>query len=362
MPSAQLSTDDSERPAPVGDAKSQALRTALWGLGVAILSNIANILKQLKDIIESVVQLEHFLSEHIWISAIVIGSAIVLGNVLLFRFLYYRLQERVRTAYKVVAIVTVVLLTNGLSLRSLLRSPMQVQTELSSELAATQDIDGGGFRNATTAEGVQDPWTTAQSLKALFTAGAYDVARIKKAFSFIESKRRDEGFDVIVGPDTPPFIRTEVGSWVVIAYLEALSKPDVFTGIERTEAIGRVESTLLLLASQQDRSSGGWSPIPHYAATRQRTYATMMAVWAITEGLLSQDISAQTSERLGAPFEAGISWLINHYEANLGWEEDPKFPLHKPFPGLTYQILFVLERAQVVTGHNTFRIPKRTSV
>jgi hypothetical protein len=354
-------TNPSESPAHPERGKSQALRTALWGLGIAILSNIANILKQLKDIIESLIQLEQFLLEHVWVSVGVISFAIVVGNVLLFRFLNSKLKLRFSTTYKVLApagslaIVSAVLLTNWFSLQNLLQNPAQVQTKLASEVAATQDIDTGAFRNATTANGLQDTWTTAQSLKALLTAGTYDPSRIKKAFSYIESKRRNEGFEVIAGSDTPPFVRTEIASWVAIAYLQGLPRSDLWNDSERTAAIGQVERTLLLLVSQQDRGSGGWSPVPRFAATRQRTYATMMAVWALAEALLSQDISKQTKEQLGAPFESGISWLISHYVINVGWEEDPNFPVGRVFPGLTYQVLFVLERAQTVKEHNAFQ-------
>ena len=81
----------------------------------------------------------------------------------------------------------------------------------------------------------------------------------------------------------------------------------------------------------------------------------MMAVWALTEALLSSDLPNQTKEGLLPAFESGISWLIGHYVSNLGWEENPKYPLSKPFPGLTYQVLFVLERAQLVTKHSSFK-------
>lgn len=355
------STGVNQSPAQAEQGKSQAVRTAMWGLGVAILSNIANIFKQLRDVIESLVQLKQFTVEHPWVSAVVIGVVIAWGNVMLFRFLYQRLKRRIPTAYKVLApgislaIVTVVIVTNWFSLQSLLQNPVQVKSELASELAATQDIDGGAFRNATTPQGIQDPWTTAQSVKALLTAGGYDPGRIKKAFSYIESRRKDDGFDVVVGQDTKPFVRTEIAAWVAVAYLEALPRPDLWTDSERTAAIDGVESTLRLIVAQQDRSSGGWSPVPAYAAAHQRAYATMMAVWALTEGLLSPEVSKKTKERLGASFETGVSWLINHYVSKLGWEENPSYPLGKVFPGLTYQILFVLERAQLVTEHNSFK-------
>jgi hypothetical protein len=355
-------TNSNGSPAQVERGKVDTLRSALWGLGIAILSNIANILKQLKDVVESLIQLEQFLSEHAWVSVGVIGGAIILGNVLLFRFLNYRLKPRIHTTYKLLApagslaIVAAVLVTNWFSLQNLLQTPAKVQSELVSELASAQDINEGGFRYTTTSQGLEDPWTTAQALEALLTAGTYDRIRVLSAFSYIETKRKNEGFEVVTNQENnTPFIRTELADWVAVAYLAALQKSDLWSEGERAAAISNSESTLLLIVSQQDRSTGGWSPIPQYSATHQRTYATMMAVWALADALLSPNISEQTKGRLRAPFDAGVLWLTGHYLSNLGWEEDPRYPLGKSFPGLTYQVLFVLEKAQTVPGHNAFK-------
>lgn len=344
-----------------GEGKAHAVRTALWAVGVTLLSNVANILKQLRDVIESVVQLQRFAMDHLWVSGVVLSAVVIWGNVLLFRFLYHRLRRRIPTAYQVLAsagcvgLVAIVLVSNLFSLKSLLQNPTQVQRELVSELAIAQDTYEGGFRNTTTPEGIQDPWTTGQSLKAMLLAGIYNPARIKEAFSYIESKRQSDGFELGASPETTLFIRTEAAAWVAVAYLESLSKSDLWTESERATSIGRTEITLQVVAAQQDHASGGWGPVPRSAASHARTYATMMAVWALTEALLSKDIPKQTKESLVPAFDAGVSWLITHYESNLGWEENPKSPLGKPFPGLTYQVLFVLERAQMVSDHNLFK-------
>jgi hypothetical protein len=347
------------KPSPT-HGKEQAVRTVLWAVGVTLLSNAANILKQLRDVLESMVQLQALALDHVWLSAVVLSGAIIWGNVLLFRFLYHRLRRRVPTTYKVLAavgslaFVTVVVVTNLYSLKSLLGNPVDIQRELLNELATVQTIEGG-FRNATTPEGVPDPWTTAQSLKAILLAETYNTGRIKQAFYYIESKRQHEGFVVTPGPDTKPFIRSEITAWVAVAYLESLSKSGLWTDKERTATIGLVENTLHVIVAQQDRASGGWTPIPHAVVAHERTYATTMAVWALTEALLSRDLPSQTKEGLVPAFDAGISWLMNHYVSNLGWEENPKYALGKPFPGLTYQVLFVLERAQLVSEHNSFK-------
>src|SRR5271167_980299 len=340
--------------------KAEAVRTALWALGVTILSNVANILKQLRDVVESVVQLQAFVRDHIWASAVLLSVVVVWGNVLLFRFLYYRLKRRISATYKVLTsigcliVVAAVFATNLFSIRSLLQDPVQVQRQLVSELTTVQAIEGG-FRNTTTPEGVQDTWTTAQSVKAMLLAGTYSAGRIKQAFSYIESQRQNDGFNVISGSDAKAFIRTEVAAWVTVAYLESLSKSELWTNSEHTKTIGLVETTLQIIVSQQDRVSGGWGPIPHSAIAHERTYATMMAVWALTEALLSEDVSNQTKESLLPAFDAGVSWLMSHYVSNLGWEENPRYALGKAFPGLTYQVIFVLERAQLVSKDNSFR-------
>jgi hypothetical protein len=353
------------------EGKANPVHTAMWAVGLTVLSNVANIFKQLKDVIESVIQLQRFESvqqlnqlalDHPWISAILLSVVVVCGNVLLFRFLYNRLRQRIPTAYKVlayagcVALVAVVLVSNLFSVKSLLHNPVDVQRELVNELVATQDIYGGEFRNLTSPEGVQgDAWTTAQSLDAALLAGTYNPVRIKQGFSYIESQKQNDGFGFRLGPGTAPIVRTESAAWVAVAYLDSLSRPGLWTDSERAASTSRIVNILQMITIQQDRASGGWGPVPHSAASHARTYATMMAVWALTEALLSKDIPPKTKESLGPVFEAGVSWLINHYESNLGWEEDPKYPLGKPFPGLTYQVLFVLERAQLVSGHNSFK-------
>jgi len=186
-------------------------------------------------------------------------------------------------------------------------------------------------------------------------AGKYDPVRVKQAFSYLERQKQSDGFEVGLGPDSKSFIRTESADWVAVAYLESLSKPDTWSDSERPHAVAFVQDILQLIAAKQNRDTGGWSPVPYVAGTHDRTYATTMAVWALTEGMLSKDVPTETKQQLAPSLEAGISWLLKHYEQNLGWEENPRYALGKPFPGLTYQILFVLERAQLVPDHNSFR-------
>ena len=341
--------------------KSDAVRTALWALGATVLSNVGNILKQLRDVIESVVQLQQFVLDHVWIATTVLGLALAWGNVLLFRFLYKRLRHRIPTGYRVLAgvicvgLVSLMLVSNLYSLRTLLRGQTEVQQSLASQLLTAQHPYEGGFKNLVAAAGIQDPWTTAQAVKAVLLAGSGEPDRIKRAFAYIESHRQSEGFEAMYEADSSVHpIRTETAAWVVIAYLESLSKPDIWQQGERQSAIARTEGALDLILAQQDRTHGGWSPIPHFSARNSRTYATMMPVWALTETMLSSDISDSTKQKIAPALDGGIAWLINHYSPNLGWEENPEYRLGWAFPGLTYQVLFVLERAQLVSGRNAF--------
>ena len=70
------------KPSPT-HGKEQAVRTVLWAVGVTLLSNAANILKQLRDVLESMVQLQALALDHVWLSAVVLSGAIIWGNVLL---------------------------------------------------------------------------------------------------------------------------------------------------------------------------------------------------------------------------------------------------------------------------------------
>jgi len=249
--------------------------------------------------------------------------------------------------------VSFVLVTNLFSLRSLVQNVAPVQMKLVNELNTTQDLSGGGFRYSTHANAVPDAWTSGQALKALLMNGSYDRGRIKQAFAYIEQERHEDGFDVQVGPTTTPFVRTEGADWVAIAYLQSLSRTGVWADSERPGVIERTERTLNTIAGQQAKS-GGWDPVPSLLG-HERTYATMMSVWAVTEAMLSKDISDEAKQNYGGPLEKGVNWLLTHYEDKLGWEEDPRYKLRDPYPGLTYQTLFVLERAQLVSGHNSFK-------
>jgi hypothetical protein len=343
-------------------AKADAVNTALWAVVVTLLSNAANILKQLRDVIESATQLQQFVLDHVVVSSIVLGVVVVWGNILLFRFLYHRLRHRVATAYKVlaaagcVALVTLILVSNLYSLRTLLRGPTEVQLALASQLATAQDAYEGGFRNSVTSAGFQESWTTGQALVAEILAGKLSPERIKHAFSYLESHRKPDGFESIYDPhDNVRFIRAEAADWAAVAYLQSLSHSGLWSATERPAAVTQTENILLMIVSQQDHTSGGWSPVPNISGPRYaRTYATMMAIWALAEAMLSPDILPSTKEKIGPAFEAGVAWLITHYQSNQGWEESPRFLLAKPFPGLTYQVLYVLQRAQLVSNYNAF--------
>ena len=251
------------------------------------------------------------------------------------------------------ALVSGIFVTNLFSLRSFAENTGPIRTKLVNELRMTQDLSGGGFFSTTRSDANADAWTTGQALKAELLSGSYDPNRVKQAFSYIEQQRLEDGFNMYLGTTTRPFIRTEAAAWVAIAYLQSLTSANLWTKGERPDIVDRTTKTLQTIISQQAQK-GGWAPVPTLKG-HERTYATMMSTWALTEALLSPDIPVEAKQSYGAAFELGVQWLIRHYEDKIGWEEDPHHKLNDPYPGLTYQVLFVLERAQLVAGHNAFK-------
>ena len=150
---------------------------------------------------------------------------------------------------------------------------------------------------------------------------------------------------------------TEVIGWVSIAYALALRDPNIAkriwpdqNGVE--EAKKRLRQNLILLTSRQ-LPDGGWSPVGGTTEARnERTYSTVMALWAIIEAKRADLIDADTGSDFDESVDKGIHWLLNVYRDRIGndkfgWVPNPRRDGNtENFDGLTAQVLFVLTRAQ----------------
>jgi hypothetical protein len=150
------------------------------------------------------------------------------------------------------------------------------------------------------------------------------------------------------------FVRTEISSWVAIAYFTSLRKADFWTADESIVASRRAIAITTDIAAQQD-STGAWAPIAQPAPGNDRTYSTVMALWALSEALKGSDVPKDLRISFGKAFDNGISWLLGKYRAGYGWDENPAIQGGARFDGLNYEALLVLRHAEDIPGHNLFK-------
>jgi hypothetical protein len=229
------------------------------------------------------------------------------------------------------------------------------QTILSQQ--ATGGDDDGGFRFSQ--GGISNDvqvWTTAQCLVALLQQ---DVTLLKdagpafrRAFDYIERSRSSDGWAYMKNFDWGV---TEISGWVALAYIYS-AKPDAAAIIWKPEELPtimtRIRSTLSLLLDRQ-HDDGGWAPIAKTSNLRhERTYSTIVAIWALAAAEQNGDISNGHDVEYRAALTSGAKWLLQSYGTNTegfaGWWPNPS--AHNPvgsYPGLTAQTLFALSEAKI---------------
>jgi hypothetical protein len=147
---------------------------------------------------------------------------------------------------------------------------------------------------------------------------------------------------------------TEVNAWVALSYIYSLRANNaeiVWKSSEIPETIEKTNVVLdLLLKRQYDE--GGWSAIEKTSNSKyQRTYSTIMAVWALAEANQNGDILKGHEAEYRAALTSGARWLLDAYttsaEGFSGWWPNPsaKNPVGA-YPGLQALALFVLSKAK----------------
>ena len=231
------------------------------------------------------------------------------------------------------------------------------QTVLSQQVTGGDDDGGFRFSQGGISNDVQ-VWTTAQCLSALLRQ---DVASLKntgpairRAFDYVERLRLKSAGDGWGYMKKIDWGVTEIDGWVALAYIYSL-KADNAAMVWRTDelptTIERINSILaLLLARQHD--DGGWGPIVQTPnAKHERTYSTIMALWALAEAEQNGDVVKGHDEEYRAAVTRGAKWLLEANTTNSegfsGWWPNPSARTQVgAYPGLTAQTLFVLSVAK----------------
>jgi hypothetical protein len=211
-------------------------------------------------------------------------------------------------------------------------------------------------------------WSTAQALWAVLPEGGKppapaDAAEIRELLRYIESARLDgnEGWAYMQPFDWGV---TEVNGWIVLAQLAALRPPVVplIWAEDRAAALGRLRRDLQLLIDRQ-LPSGAWSPLADGGLTEaarsqprgklhERSYSTVIALWALVEAQRAQLIEPQRQEAALQATRGAVRWLLANYQfAIRSWVPNPdRSGNNDRYLGLSAQIIYVLERARPLTG------------
>jgi hypothetical protein len=217
------------------------------------------------------------------------------------------------------------------------------------------NVEGGGIKGSRVDPAAESQvWSTAQSLTGILVNRSTglteaDAKQVREHLEYIERVRlpREEGWGYFEELDWGV---TEIAGWVVLAYLASTQSNTVnlVWGDDSEKAFQRLALYLKLLQTRQ-LTTGGWAPIsqkdnPKFA----RTYSTTMALWALIEAKKHPEMGRRIGAAYDAAIAGGIRWLLARYDVQLNsWVPNPERSRQtERVPGLTAQVLYVLERAK----------------
>jgi hypothetical protein len=231
------------------------------------------------------------------------------------------------------------------------------QTILSQQFTGGDDDGGFRFSQGGISNDVQ-VWTTAQCLTALLRQDAASLKNagpaIRRAFDYVERLRLKSPGDGWGYLKDFNWGVTEIDGWVALAYIYSLNADNaakVWKADEIPTAIASTNSILALLLRRQ-HTDGGWGPIAQTSNTKhERTYSTIMALWALAEAEQNGDIVKGHDEEYRAAVTSGAKWLLEASATNSegfsGWWPNPSAHYQVgAYPGLTAHTLFVLSVAK----------------
>ncbi len=248
--------------------------------------------------------------------------------------------------------------------------PVEIISELLGPLSefwvdrifAAQHRKTGGVYAGLDNRSFTQPWSTAQALAGALRVPGVAVRygdEIRRIFRYFSRWRypfgvsveklspKDEQGWALTEDEVIPVPVTEITCWVLVAYAYAL-RHGVVEGQETVAYLAaEVESLLCrqyVLANQR-HPVGGFCPTVHVCDRNQRTYSTVLALWALVELLpvvREELLKRQGWDNALAAINRGAEWLFVTRDNEFGWVPKPSGGKRSRFPGLTAQALFVL--------------------
>ncbi len=215
-------------------------------------------------------------------------------------------------------------------------------------------VPKGGIKELSAEDESAQVWSTAQCIASVLASQKKDlgpyVAKIKKAFGFIEETRRTDpspGWNYY--GNSSPFTVTEITGWVVLAQIKSVeSKTQIWDATEREEILKRIVRDLDELKFRQD-NNGGWRTIRDDQPGFIRTYSSMIALWSLIEARRSPAVYEKVGSRYDDSIRRGLNWFLLTYKPGQGWVQNPnRVGQVAAYEGLTTQALFVLSRAETM--------------
>lgn len=248
--------------------------------------------------------------------------------------------------------------------------PVQIVSELLGPLSerwvgrifAAQNRKTGGLYAGLDNRSFTQPWSTAQALVGALqvpgvAAGYAD--KIRDIFRYLShwrypfglaaaklSPQAEQGW-ALFEDEVKPVPVTEITCWVLVAYACALRSGGV--GGQEIAACLAAEVEALLcrqcVLTDERHVVGGFCPTVQVCEANQRTYSTVLALWALMELLpmVRQELEKrQKWDDAVAAIGLGAEWLLATRDKEVGWVPKPVGGKRSRYPGLTAQALFVL--------------------
>lgn len=224
----------------------------------------------------------------------------------------------------------------------------------SQELVALRKGEGTLRSDRRDPSAVDQVWNTAQALNALLLPAATPDGHpreLRELLDAIEAVRLPEAEGWGYYTDFKWGV-TEVAGWVLLAEVRAL-RPDwsaLIWAKDRPLGLQRLHRDMELVLTRQ-LPSGAFAPVSQPLEVHARTYSTAVAVWALVE-LRRAELCAERCGEVDRAVRGGVNWLLKTYEDNPGsWVPRPgRGGNLENTPGLTGQVIYVLERARPLAG------------
>ncbi len=248
--------------------------------------------------------------------------------------------------------------------------PSQVVGELLGPLSerwarrvfAAQHPKTGGLFAGLATSGFTQPWSTAQALVGALQVPGVAIRhgdKIRRMFEYLSRWRypigrpvnelspQDEQGWALAEAEAVPVPVTEITSWVLIAYSHAL-QTEALSGQKYTASLASEIEALLCrqcVVPSKHHPVGGFCPTHYVCELNQRTYSTVIALWALLEvsPLIRHQLQRdQKWDVVLAAIGKAVQWLLVTRDKECGWVPKPLGGKRSRYPGLTAQALFVL--------------------